>query len=252
MPRVYDTFVFYNELDILECRLRELEDAPVYRHVLVESPLTFQGKPKPMYFADNQERFAPWSDRIIHVIAEIDGDEPDQPAWLPWAREAAQREAISAGLKDAGPDDVILVSDVDEIPRASTLRDYLYVPMTLLMDHYMFAVDWRHPELWRGTTVAQMKNITSFESARRARQEEGNPLLANSGWHFSYLGGPGAIQDKARAFSHTEATDLLCQGAEDLYRQGRGMDVQLDAVDIDSTFPRWIQERECPQNWFRP
>lgn len=248
--RIYDTFLFFNELDLLECRLRELDDSPVWRFILVESAVTFQGKSKPLYFLENQERFAPWLDRIIHVTADIQisGDGVE----VPWQREAISREAIFAGLKDADPEDVIMLSDVDEIPRASTLRECMYVPMTLMLDHHLFAVDWRHPLLWRGTTIRQLKNITSFEEMRRERMGEDFPLLANSGWHFSYLGGIDMAKEKARAFSHTEATRMLCDSAESLYRDGAGLGEQLEAIEIDDTFPQWIQKRECPDSWFRP
>ena len=45
--------MFRDELDMLECRLRELEDV-VYRHVLVEAPVTHRGDPKPLYYAENR------------------------------------------------------------------------------------------------------------------------------------------------------------------------------------------------------
>ena len=57
--RVYDTFIFYNELDLLEIRLRELYDH-VDVFVLVESNLTLTNHPKPYIFEESQERFRPW------------------------------------------------------------------------------------------------------------------------------------------------------------------------------------------------
>lgn len=54
---IIDCFTFFNELDVLEIRLREL-DGVVDRFVLVEATLTHQGKPKPLLYAENKERFA--------------------------------------------------------------------------------------------------------------------------------------------------------------------------------------------------
>ena len=68
--RVYEAFLFCDELDLLEARLIELDSA-VYRHVLVEAPVTFQGTPKPLHYLENQDRFAPWKDKIIHVVADL-------------------------------------------------------------------------------------------------------------------------------------------------------------------------------------
>ena len=94
--RVFDTFLFCDELDLLEVRLLELHDH-VYRFVLVESPLTFQGNPKPLYYADNKERFATYADKIIHVIADLDSLGEGM------AREHAQRNATWQGLGDYEP-----------------------------------------------------------------------------------------------------------------------------------------------------
>ena len=68
---LYDCFLFFNELDMLELRLRELGSV-VDRFVLVESAWTFQGKRKPMIFKENQSRFARWADKIIHVAVHDD------------------------------------------------------------------------------------------------------------------------------------------------------------------------------------
>jgi hypothetical protein len=111
MGRVWDCIMLRDELDMLECRLAELED-PVYRHVIVEAPVTHRGDPKPLWYADNQERYARWADRIIHVIAD---DLPDSDD--PWVREHAQRDAAWQAVLDAGAtdDDIVYITDVDEI-----------------------------------------------------------------------------------------------------------------------------------------
>ena len=58
---IYDAFPFLDELELLELRLKELA-AVVDRHILVESTLTFQGTPKPLYYAENERRFANFRD----------------------------------------------------------------------------------------------------------------------------------------------------------------------------------------------
>src|SRR5215207_4343303 len=102
MPRVFDCFPFFNELDVLEIRLAEL-DALVDCFVIVEATRTFTAKPKPLYYADNRERYDRFSHKIIHVVVD------DLPLDAPthWIREAHQREAIMRGLTDARPEDRI-------------------------------------------------------------------------------------------------------------------------------------------------
>jgi beta-1,4-mannosyl-glycoprotein beta-1,4-N-acetylglucosaminyltransferase len=79
--RVFDGFTFFNELDLLELRLNELA-GHVDFFVLVEAPMTFQGKPKPLFYAENQARFAAFRDKIIHLVID------DMPAGDDaWARE---------------------------------------------------------------------------------------------------------------------------------------------------------------------
>ena len=120
MPRVYDCFQFYNEFDVLEIRLAELD--PLVDHfVLVEATHTHTGKPKPLHFTENRKRYERYAHKIIHVV--IDDLPLDDPSHF--ARDIHQREAILRGLGGAQPDDRILFSDCDEIPKPHLLRKAL-------------------------------------------------------------------------------------------------------------------------------
>ena len=122
MPRVYDCFQFYNEFDVLEIRLAELD--PLVDHfVLVEATHTHTGKPKPLHFTENRKRYERYAHKIIHVV--IDDLPLDDPSHF--ARDIHQREAILRGLGGAQPDDRILFSDCDEIPKPHLLRKALGV-----------------------------------------------------------------------------------------------------------------------------
>lgn len=112
---IYDCFTFFNELELLELRLHELADT-VDKFVLVEATQTHTNRPKPLHYWENRERFSRFHDRIIHVAV---ADLPQSvDAWIP---ENFQRNCISRGLTQCRPEDWILVSDVDEIPRATTV-----------------------------------------------------------------------------------------------------------------------------------
>src|SRR5262249_48262662 len=67
LNKIFDCFMFFNELEILSIRLKELYDV-VHRFVIIEAPVTHQGKPKPLYFHENSERFRTFSDKIHHVV----------------------------------------------------------------------------------------------------------------------------------------------------------------------------------------
>jgi hypothetical protein len=257
--KIWDTFLFFNELDLLECRLTELY-GNVDRFVIVESPLTFQGIPKPLHYADNKDRFAPWKDKIVHVVADLpDGslNEREQA----FHREAAQREYIFNGLTDAAPEDIILLSDVDEIPSRNIVNPYMWTGVSLQMAYHMFAVDWMHPSACHATLVQRMGGISDFQKLRDMKG--GWPKVENAGHHFTFLGGPDSIREKLNAYSHVELRDWLLNFGDRLYADGLGfayeghppavpVPVQQRAIEIDDTFPQWIRERKCPAIWFRP
>src|SRR3954451_4428807 len=97
---IYDCFTFFNELDVLEIRLHVLEEV-VDRFVLVEARQTFQRDAKPLYYAENRDRFASFADRIEHVVVE----EFPEEATGTWGCEAWQRNAIRLGIADANVGD---------------------------------------------------------------------------------------------------------------------------------------------------
>lgn len=241
---IFDCFTFFNELDVLELRLHEL-DSVVDRFVLVEATRTFSGRPKPLVFEANKERFKRFLPRIEHVVVR---DLPDESA-SPWAREAAQRDAILRGLKTAIPEDVILISDVDEIPRASCVRQFVqargqaasfYMPTF----YYKLNVKNVRGEVFQPLTVAVRRAILKTPQETRLWRF-GLPGIPDAGWHFSYLGDEDAIRTKIEAFSHQEfntreVKDQIAQRVErgeDLF--GRA-NYEWSVVRIDGSFPSWV------------
>ena len=114
--RVFDCFPLFNEIDLLELRLNELWDV-VDVFVIVEAKKTFTGKRKPMCLPDNEERLAKYIHKIRYVVVE---DFPD--GMSNWGKEEYQRNAIKKGLSDVLPDDILIFSDLDEIPRAMVVK----------------------------------------------------------------------------------------------------------------------------------
>lgn len=281
--RVWDTFLFAGigtELDMLECRLTELEDAGVDGHVIVEGSLTFQGQPKPLYFEKYFERFEPWAERIIYIPHIPSSDVPGKQPGPNWAREHSSRQAAVQGLLMAGvePGDIVIHGDVDEIPAPAaiaSLRRHVpeIRPCKLAARWANFAVDWLMPPQypWTAPSVMRWPQLTDFTQLR----ETGWPLwphLQPASWHLTWLGGPEAIAEKVRCFSHDEARSWIEPGNDQGQFYERGLnwaasdrpEVQQLAVDVDDTWPRWIwrswdPERRCrrpdglaPAIWFRP
>jgi len=118
----YDCFIFWKELDLLDLRLHELADVVDY-FVLAEATHTFSGQPKPLHFAEHRERFAAFEEKIIHVVVDDLLSQPD-----PWTREYHQRNSLLRPLLHCEPDDVIIISDADEIPRADLVAQHAGYP----------------------------------------------------------------------------------------------------------------------------
>ncbi len=249
---IVDSFLFGWELDILEMRLHEM-DCFVDKFVIIESDKTFQGSDKPFYFEMHKERFSQWSNKIVTVQADLPVTDS------PWAREYASREALKKVLHTFPDNAIILHGDVDELMSQNLGKNLEYFIddksiYSLDQKLYSMAVDWLYPMDWDGTTVTRCKNLKSmsildFRNARLSAKK------IRDGWHFTWLGGPEFIERKAASFSHTEdeiQSYIKTMGGR-LYSEGyhvRGE--KLVPVDIDETFPQYLQERRCPDIWFRP
>ena len=247
MRRVWDTFIFRDELDLLEARLTELDSA-VYRHVLAESPIDHQGHPKPLWYAENKERFAPWQDKIIHVVAE------DLGGGDPTSRDHAQRDALFRGLDDYGPGDILMHSDVDEIPRAEVCQQ---APGRLLMmRNHVLAVNLLDPGWWGGLAAVLGERPDRMYDIRACRHSVSTAVIHDAGWHFSWLGGPEGMREKVNAFAEPAFGTMAArinEHAEDFWRDrinpGSG-GKRLIVTAIDDSWPRYMRERRGPANWY--
>lgn len=240
--------LFADELDMLECRLRELDRYPIWRHVIVEAATTHRGQSKPLYFAEHRERFAPWADRIVHVVADLSA--PD-----PFSRVEQQREQTSAGLTEAGGDDVLLVADVDEIPSAAGMSAVAAANgrgVALEMVGCFFAVDWLWPAPVRTSVALPVRSLTTFTRART--RADATLVAVDAGHHLTWLGGPSAVRAKMAAHCHTEVhhRDLPKVWARGGVPFPAWTREPLIPVDVDERWPTWVASRQCPPSWFRP
>jgi hypothetical protein len=251
--RIFDCFIFFNELDLLELRLNELHEQVDF-FVLAESPLTFQGHKKPLFYAENRQRFSAFSRQIIHLVVE------DMPATQnPWDREHFQRNALRRGLREASADDIIIIADADEIVSPDTI-DILRVTTgftQINMPMYQYYMNLREQHGWNKVfayTFGLQDQIPDFNWVRTAQAEAferfagRNRKLFNAGWHFSYLGGPEQIRRKLRAFSRTGDwfAHMLQPGNAEAqiaagYEVGNAWNFAR-YCEIDSTYPFHVQK----------
>lgn len=245
--RLIDCFLFYNELDLLEYRLRVLSGV-VDIFVLVEAAHTFMGRPKALLFYENRERFRPYLNRLVVVtLSSMPHPTPNVAQGEQWINESAQRNALLDGVRavpgGVSGSDIVLLSDVDEIFDPNTLfalrqvakDDTLYCFKQQYHSYNLNVVrdiPWCHPKAF---TVRCWETALGSEpySSVRARyvtvSHTGPALLVlvdRGGWHLSWFGDAAFVVNKIDNFSHQEF-NLPSVRDEGLLRErmSKGMDI---------------------------
>jgi hypothetical protein len=219
---IYDCVTFYDEFDLLEIRLRALEDV-VDVFVVCEAPFTFRGKPKPLYLRDGLARFERWKDRLVVLTY------PGPAAEDPWKNEWGQRDYLIEGLRTAAPDDLVLLGDCDEIPdprnaaRRPSASGGIVGHIQSLCLGFLNVVC---TEPWIGTRAIEAGSIARYQTLSGVRlQAIGDLERVTGGWHLSSLGGAAILAQKMQSYSHSDfdvpyyrdqyRLDLLFRGAHD-------------------------------------
>lgn len=229
---IVDTFLYNGEVELLNLRLDTL-------HNVVDMTLVVEGT---RTHGNNEPRsFTPERDGLTYIHADLSSYD------TAWSRENAQREALWQGIKDLPDDTLILLSDVDEIPtpEAVIAASQIHSPRTFAQRGHYLAIDWLHPDPWLGTVAARKGHISTMNQLRRQRHNY--PIYRNSGWHFSWLGGPDAVEEKFTRWCHSELPT-------DLWNIGNGVHVdgqKMLGTYIDSSYPQWIVDGNAPESWYR-
>jgi len=235
--KIYDSFLFFNELDLLELRLTILDQYVDY-FIISECDYTFSGNKKPFYFEENKKLFDKFLHKIIHIKNYnsnetnnlLNPDDGNKKIILDkiisnyekikntketdfgkpyWCREFIQRECVGLGLSDSNDDDIIIFSDLDEIPNPEIFErlkktDFNENPYCLNVDNLNYFVNLTTNTKWFGSVILKYKNIknVSLNALRNMRTQF--TILDDSGWHLSFMGGESRVKYKLESFSHQE------------------------------------------------
>lgn len=198
-----DTFMFYNELDVLELRLTVL-DRYVDRFILVESEVNHAGGPKELFFQNNKERFAKWLPKIEHVIMTAH-EAPKDPN--PWSREKYQRACITRGLEAVDPSAIVMLSDVDEIPDLSIVpfENLQHAVTSVHMWMFEYSLDFLFTgEPWFGTVITNCEIFKKFEPNYFRDNRWKFPVIKFAGWHLTSFGDAKHVANKVNTFAHSK------------------------------------------------
>ena len=235
--KIYDCFMYFDEEVVLDVRLNTLNEFVDY-FVIVESIYTHKGDPRELKF--NHKKFEKFKDKIIYIVDEetypqtdeintedSEGEKSRKAIFNAAYRENGQRNLITRGLKKANDEDIIMVSDVDEIPKLSELNFKNINEKIILFKQDMFYYKfnlWLPNLIWTGTKACKKKNLVNPQWLRNIKDRKYSffridtffsktkytsiKVINDGGWHFSNIKTPKEIEFKLRSYLHHREFDL--------------------------------------------
>ena len=274
---VIDCIPFFNELDILKLRLHIL-DPLVDRFVIEEATHTFSGLPKDLCFEKNREMFEEFLPKITYLVVDNSPKEISTHE-----RDKFQKNALAKALTDASDVDVLILSDVDEIPNPAVLQElvkrfdpdkiyhlaqrnfYCYLNMEEISGN-LLSITGEFPgverRMWLGTKVFAKKNIpeSGIIDLREISPEDPRSVrVADGGWHFGYMGSchetdvSRRVGTKVVAAAHqeyntedvlAEVKDRLILG-EDIF----GRNAVFQWAVVDESYPQYLLEHKSEYDY---
>ena len=228
--------MYFDEEVVVDIRFNALNEFVDY-FVIVESKFTHKGDRRELKF--NHKKFGKFKDKIIYLIydeeskkiekiSEKDSKREKDTKYIFNAayRENGQRNYIQKGLAEAKQDDLILISDVDEIPKLSELSFKKIKEKIILFkqDMFYYKFNLHLPNLiWTGTKACKKKYLISPQWLRNVKDRKypffridtffsnvkyiSIKIISNGGWHFSNIKTPKEIEHKLRSYLHHREFD---------------------------------------------
>ena len=258
---LYDCFQFFDEEHILDLRLNILDEFVNY-FVIVESTTDHQGNEKKLNF--DQSKFGKFKKKIIYIVVDDTSSTiKKNHLWGESLVEQHQRNSIMKGLKNCHDNDLVILSDVDEIPNLNELSKYNknnYGVFSQKMFNYKLNLYNETESNWFGSKICMKKNIKSPQWLRNLKfkkypfwrfdKKKNIQIIENGGWHFAYLQHSEGIIKKIKSFSHGEfnkpnitnknSIEEKIKMKKDIFNR----DLALKKVELDKTFPRYIFENK--------
>ena len=259
---IYDCFSYWDEDLLLDLRLNILDNYVDY-FVIVEGNKTWQNNSKKLRFDIN--KFQKFKKKIIYISVE---DMPDGED--PYSRENFQRNSIIRGLTKAHENDLILISDLDEIPEPKKIEHFdkkmRYAVFRQKHFYYKFNLQSQMHPFWLGSRICIKKYLKSPQWLRdlkfkkypfwRIDKIRDLQIISDGGWHFSYLQSPENLLKKIASFSHGEHNKPEFANTKNIEEKIKmkknifGLGFSYKKIEIDNTFPKYIiDNKEKLKQW---
>ena len=235
--KIYDCFMYFDEEVVADVRLHTLNEFVDY-FVIVESKFTHKGEPRKLKF--DHKKFEKFKEKIIYIIdekvypqtQEIQTEDSEAEKSIKQIvnatyRENGQRNLLHTGLKEANDEDLILISDVDEIPKLTGLNFKNINEKIILFKQDMFYYKfnlWLPNLIWTGTKACRKKNLINPQWLRNIKDRKYSffridtlfsstkfnniKIINDGGWHFTNIKTPKEIELKFRSYLHHREFDL--------------------------------------------
>ena len=257
--KVYDCFSYWDEDLLLDLRLNVLNDFIDY-FVIVEGNKTWQNNFKKLRFDIN--KFSKFKDKIIYIPVE-DMPEGDNP----YLRENYQRNCISRGLNNTLENDLIIISDLDEIPNPEALKffspDMQYAVFKQKHFYYKINLQSQLSPYWYGSRICLKKFLKSPQWLRELKFKKRpfwrldklklNNIIDNGGWHFCNLKTAEELLYKYKNLCETNDPYVFKEKIDEKFLQINEIKKRINAgediigrdetykfKELDITFPKYI------------
>jgi len=226
---IIDAFIFFNEEELVKLRLSYLNQV-IDKFVIIEADHTHQGKKKEWNFEKLlKNELKEFSDKINYHKLEIDVDKiSKKEGWIfenvkggkTWKIENYQRNYIREACKNFSGNDVVLISDLDEIPSVNKINLIKMSDQNKILpacfEQFLFHLNCNYLNLekWIGTIATTKKVIDKYEPQYLRNSRYKISTITQAGWSFSSFGSTKKIHEKFDAFAHDEYNNEKFKSAE--------------------------------------
>ena len=259
--KIFDCTTFYNANMLFDLRYHSLKNYVDY-FVVCEANKTHTGQYKGYYF--DKDFMSKYGEKIIYIQVD-DLPEIKIKGKKDYQLLKIQMENLFRGITKAQDNDLIILSDEDEIPNPSAIsnfkkNDYKFGLFLQNMYYYklnILGLDEGNGN-WAGSRICKKKHLKSFFNFRilkekninypfwRIDKEKSVQLIQNGGWHFTYLMTPDEISKKIENMSHTEFNKGKFKNIDKIRENINNLidpfdrNLRKKKVKIDDTYPEYL------------
>ena len=261
--------MYFDEDLVLDIRLNTLADK-VDKFIIVEATKNHAGQDKKLNF--RIENFSKFKHKINYLIIDdlpVDVESPKKGWHENHTRDQYQRNSIARGYEKYHDNDLIMISDIDEIPNPKKIEEFDIKKKyaCFLQKNFQSKINLLNitDGEWPGTKICQKKFLKSPQWLRNLKTKKkpfwkifnkNIQLIRDGGWHFSFLKDPNSIKKKIMSYSHQEFNKEEFTNIESIKKQiSLGKDlfqrkINYKKIDIDETFPEYVvNNKNLFKNW---